>query len=72
MEKTNEKTAKGATRDAARATRWEFGPDGAAEIEVEWDRIGQKTTMKVNGKPAWGVCGKWAEKFFLRYGLLIK
>lgn len=58
-------------KDILKVTRSQIGPNGQEYITVTYDRIKQQTTFCVNGKMIWGVCGKWAEKFFNKYGLLI-
>lgn len=59
------------TKDIVKVTRGQIGPNGQENIEVIFDRIQKETILKVNGQLVWGVCGKWAEKFFNKYGLLI-
>lgn len=58
-------------KDIVKVTRGQIGLDGQENIEVVYDRLKQETTLSVNGKLVWGVYGKWAEKFFNKYGLLI-
>ncbi len=60
------------TKDIIKVTRGQIGLNGQENLEIEYDRINQKTTLKVNGELVWGVCGKWAEIFFNKYGLLIR
>lgn len=59
------------TKDIIKVTRGQIGLDGQENIEVEYNRLRQETTLKVDGKLIWGMYGKWAEKFFNKYGLLI-
>lgn len=59
------------TKDIVKVTRGQIWLDGQENIEVTYDRIKQETTMTVNGQLVWGICGKLAEKFFNKYGLLI-
>lgn len=59
------------TKDIIKVTRGQIGLEGQENLEITYDRIKQETTLKVDGKLVWGVSGKWAEKFFNKYGLLI-
>lgn len=59
------------TKDIIRVTRGQIGPNGQENIEMTYDRVKQETVMKVNGQIVFGMCGKWAEYFFNKYGLLI-
>ena len=60
------------TKDIISVTRSQMGQNGIEEVYVEFDRVKQSTFMKINGTLVWGVRGKWAEKFFYKYGLLNK
>lgn len=62
---------KSTIKDIIKVTRERISPDGRENTEVTYDRVKQETTLSVNGKLVWGVYGKWAEKFFNKYGLLI-
>lgn len=58
-------------KDIIRVTRDQIGPNGQENIEMTYDRVKQETVMTVNGEFVFGMCGKWAEYFFNKYGLLI-
>ncbi|MCR9011980.1 MULTISPECIES: hypothetical protein [Porphyromonadaceae] len=59
------------TKDIISVTRFQIGVNGIEEVYMEYDRVKQNTFMKINGVFIWGMSGKWAEKFFNKYGLLI-
>lgn len=60
-----------ATKDVIKVIYERSKPEGRESTEVIFDRIKQETTLTINGKLVWGVYGKWAEKFFNKYGLSI-
>lgn len=59
------------TKDVIKVIYERSKPEGRESTEVTFDRIKQETTLTINGKLVWGVYGKWAEKFFNKYGLSI-